>query len=324
MTPDAALTFLGNMDLFWLIAAAGGGFIGTAIGANAAFGFTGLFIFVAFGITTATGSDVGFSYLAFGPVFGPHIAFAGAATAAAYAAKKGLLDETGKGRDLNTALAGLGHPDVLLVGAASGMLGYVIERLVALIPWFGTHTDTVAFTVVIQGIIARVLFGKTAPFAWASELTGDKHWVAWQEKPGQWLTLGALGGLLGAGISVMVYGYVAPMVSDEAAGILLANAKTLPFALSAICIFLLSWGVTVPVTHHITIIGGLAGVTFYPIFDSGVLALIMGIIFGIVSAAIAELGNRTSYAPGDTHIDPPAFAIWPSTTIVLVIGSLLA
>ncbi|MCW1043309.1 hypothetical protein OJ597_13105, partial [Streptococcus anginosus] len=81
------------------------------------FGFTGILILVGFGIAMATGSDVGFSYLAFGPVFGPHIVFAGAASAAAYAAKKGRLQDTGKGRDINTALAGLGEPDVLLVGA---------------------------------------------------------------------------------------------------------------------------------------------------------------------------------------------------------------
>ncbi|MDO5048626.1 MAG: hypothetical protein Q4D87_01920 [Actinomycetaceae bacterium] len=325
MTPDAALTFLGNMDLFWLIAAAGGGFIGAAIGANVAFGMTGVFIFLAFGITMATGSDVGFSYLAFGPLFGPHIAFAGSAAAAAYAAKKGELKETGAGRDLNTALAGLGQPDVLVVGAAFGIVGYIINNLIALIPWFGSNTDTVALTVVIQGIITRIAFGKTAPFAWASELTGDKHWIPWQEKPKQWVTIGLFGGLLGAGISLMVYYYAASGLDADTAGILFANAKTLPFAFSALTIFLLSWGVTVPVTHHITIIGGLAGVTFFEAMGgNGVLALLLGAVFGLMSAAIGELGNRACYAPGDTHIDPPAFAIWPSTTIVLVLGSLIA
>lgn len=324
MTPDLALEFLGNMDLFWLIAAAGGGFIGAAIGGNLAFGFTGIFILLAFGISMATGSDVGFSYVAFGPVFGPHIAFAGAAAAAAYAAsRKGELKETGAGRDLNTALAGLGQPDVLLVGAGFGMLGYVINNLIALIPWFGTHTDTVAMTVVIQGIITRLAFGKTAPFAWASKLEGNKHWIAWQEKPSQWITIGALGGLLGAGMSMMVYYHALSGVDEATAEILMANAKTLPFALSAITIILLSRGVTIPVTHHITIIGGLAGVTFFEVWGNGVLALILGAVFGVMSAAIGELGNRTSYSPGDTHIDPPAFAIWPSTTIVMALGAML-
>ncbi|MDO5034731.1 MAG: hypothetical protein Q4E01_05025 [Actinomycetaceae bacterium] len=323
MTPDAVVTFLGNMDLFWLIAAAGGGFFGAAIGANVAFGFTGVLILVAFAITMATGSDVGFSYLAFGPLFGPHIAFAGGVAAAAYAAKKGRLQETGKGRDMNTALAGLGEPDVLLVGALFGVTGYIINGLVALIPWFGANTDTVAFTVVIQGIIARIAFGKTAPFAWVSELGGDRHWIPWQEKASQWVTIGALGGLLGAGVSTMFYSYASAGASAETAAILFGNAKTLPFAISAITIFLISWGVTIPVTHHITIIGGLAGVTFLPAVG-GVGALLLGAVFGVMSAAIGELGNRLCYSGGDTHIDPPAFAIWPSTTIVLVIGSMIA
>lgn len=323
MTPDAAVQFLGNMDLFWLIAAAAGGFFGAAIGANVAFGFTGVLIFVAFGIAMATGSDVGFSYLAFGPVFGPHISFAGGVAAAAYAAKKGRLKETGEGRDLNTALAGLGEPDVLWIGALFGVTGYIINGLIGLIPWFSSNTDTVALTVVIQGIIARVAFGKTAPFAWASELTGNKHWIPWQEKPKQWVTIGLLGGLFGAGVATMTYYHAGAILDADTAGILMANAKTLPFAISALCIFLISWGVTVPVTHHITIIGGLAGVTFFEATQSGILALLLGAVFGVMSAVIAELGNRICYSPGDTHIDPPAFAIWPSTTIVLVIGALV-
>lgn len=323
MTPDMAVEFLGNMDLFWLIAAAGGGFIGAAIGGNLAFGFTGIFILLGFGVAMATGSDVVFSYVAFGPVFGPHIAFAGAAAAAAYAAKKGRLQETGKGRDLNTALAGLGEPDILLVGAGFGMLGYIINNLIAMIPWFGSNTDTVAMTVVIQGIITRLAFGNTAPFAWASELEGDKHWIEWQEKPKQWVTIGLLGGLLGAGMSLMVYYHAAANLDNGAAEIIFANAKTLPFALSAVTIILLSRGVTIPVTHHITIIGGLAGVTFFEVTGSGIAGLILGALFGLMSAAIGELGNRTSYAPGDTHIDPPAFAIWPSTTIVMALGAML-
>lgn len=324
MTPDAALTFLGNMDLFWLIAAAGGGFFGAAIGGNFAFGFTGILILLGFGVTMATGSDVAFNYLAFGPVFGPHIAFAGAAAAAAYAAKKGRLQDTGKGRDINTALAGLGEPDVLLVGSLFGMLGYVINTLIAMIPWFGTHTDTVALTVVIQGLITRLLFSSTGIFGWVSKLDGDRRWIVWQEKPSQWITIGALGGLFGAGAATMVYYHASALLDPDTAATLMANAKTLPFAISAITIFLLVFGVTIPVSHHITIIGGLAGVTFFEATQSGVLALILGAVFGVMSAAIAELGNRLCYAHGDTHIDPPAFAIWPSTTIVIVLSALVS
>ena len=74
--------------LFGLIAAAGGGALGAAIVGNYAFGFTGLMILAAFGVKAATGSSVWFDYVAFGPFFGPHVAFAGGAAAAAYAANK--------------------------------------------------------------------------------------------------------------------------------------------------------------------------------------------------------------------------------------------
>lgn len=309
MTSD--ITFFG-MDLFWLLAAAGGGFLGAALGANLAFGFTGISILVGIGVLAATGSDIVLSYVAFGPVFGPHIAFAAGVAAAAYAAKTGSLADTGRGKDLNTALAGLSRPDVLLVGAGFGVLGYIIQVLIAKIPWFGSHIDSVALTVLLSGIVARLAFGKSGVFNWwdlKSEATG---WVPWQVQPKDYLTIGFLAGLFGAGSAVAL-----AVAVPEVAGV----AQTLPFAVSAICIIIISMGVTVPVTHHMTIIAGLAAVKLMPMLGgSAVLALIVGTIFGIISAAVCEVMNRAMQAKGDTHIDPPAATIWVMTLVVLVIA----
>ncbi|MDO5722264.1 MAG: hypothetical protein Q4P06_06970 [Actinomycetaceae bacterium] len=305
------ITFLG-MDLFWLIAAAGGGFLGAAIGANLAFGFTGVSILLGLGVLAATGNTIIIDYVAFGPVFGPHIAFAGGVAAAAYAAKQGKLADTGGGKDLNTAMAGFGNPEALLVGAGFGVLGYIVQNLIAQIPWFGGHTDSVALTVMLSGILARVLFGKTGVVSWISNPTADHCWVPWQQEPKQYLVFGLLAGIFGAGTAVAV-AVAFPELADV--------AQILPFAISALCIIIISFGVTVPVTHHMTIIAGLAGVKFMTAFGlSPLVAMIIGVAFGVFAAWLAEIMNRAFHAKGDTHIDPPAAAIWISTLIILSIA----
>ena len=110
-TSDIAIFLLG------LIAAIFGGYFGAAIGGNFAFALTGFMILVSWGIFVGSGSDIGFNYLAFGPVMGPHITFAAGCAAAAYAMHKGLIES---GRDATSPLARLGRVDVLLVGAAFG------------------------------------------------------------------------------------------------------------------------------------------------------------------------------------------------------------
>lgn len=314
MTAIESWTLFGDFNLLWLIVAAAGGFFAAAIGANLSFGFTGIAILIGLGVAAATGNTGVIDYIAFGPIFGPHVAFAGAVAAVAYAAKTGALQDTGKGKDLNTALAGLGRPDVLLVGSGFGMGGYVVKELIALIPWFGGHTDAVALTVMLSAFVVRLIFGNAGIFNWISNPTAEHCWVPWQQEPKQYFTVGALSGLFGAAVTV-IFALVVPQL----AGV----AHILPFALSAVCIIIISLGVTVPVTHHMTIIAGLAAVTFLPIVgNNALLAIVIGTAFGVFSAWLAEQANRLLHSRGDTHIDPPATAIWITTVIILTIGSL--
>jgi len=79
------------------------------------------------------------------------------------------------------------------------------------------------------------------------------------------------------------------------------------------------------VTHHITIIAGVGAVTFLPIVNGNyIVALIIGTLFGMMSAWFAELGARLFHDHGNTHIDPPATAIWPATLVVLGLAGVLA
>jgi len=95
-----------------LLAAFGGGLFGAAIGALPAFVFTGIAVLVAFGAGLGGASFDVIGLVVFGPVTGPHISFAGGAAAAAFAARRGDIED---GKDIITPLAGLGDPLPLLV-----------------------------------------------------------------------------------------------------------------------------------------------------------------------------------------------------------------
>lgn len=315
MTPDTAFMLLENLDLFWLLAAFAGGILGAMVGANYAFGFTGVSIIIGFGALAGTGSTTILDYVAFGPVFGPHIAFAGGVAAAAYAGRKGLLE--GGGKDINTPLAGLGRPDVLLVAGAFGVGGYILQRLITHIPWFGAHTDSVALTVFTSAIVVRLVFGST-PVLHAPTRPDDKvFWLPWQQTPGQILTVSLGASLMAAGAATMIASYIVPMGQDiETYGQIVANAQTIPFAFSALCIFAVASGLKMPVTHHMTIIAGLSAISFLMVSGSGLVALLLGTCFGIITAFVCEWVARAFQNHGDTHIDPPAGSIWLMTTVL--------
>ncbi len=315
MTPDGFAEFFGNMDAFWMILALAGGAFGAMIGANYAFAFTGVTILLGLGVLAGTGNSVVLDYVSFGPVFGPHIAFAGGAAAAAYAGSRKLLE--GGGKDVNSPLAGVNRPDVLWVGALFGLLGYIVERLIALIPWFGSHTDTVALTVTISAVVARIAFGKTPIFHAPTKATEDARWLAWQEKPAQIATIGVLASAFAAGIAMMVGTYILPLsVADAKWVLMLDNAHVLPFAISAITIFFVAAGLKMPVTHHITITASVAAIAFWRISENGFVGLLVGILFGTIAAFGAQLWAKLTYFHGDTHIDPPAGIIWVMNTAV--------
>lgn len=333
--------------IFALIAALAGGAVGAAIGGNYAFVLTGFCVLASWGIFAATHSTIGFDYIAFGPFMGPNIAFAGGVAGAAYARHKGYLED---GMDVNSPLAGLGRPDILFVGAIMGAFGFIVQSGISLIPWFGSHTDSVALTVLISGIVSRVLWGgpafgrgsltnshlmdKTATSFPAKIKPGPNgRWLEWQEKPSQLLTIGSLFGLFAGGVSLMLAAWVPGGA---------AVANTFAFGISAIIILFLITNRNMPVQHHVTNIAGLAAVQFYPIlmgkgFEWGpttgwdnhawlmaAVALLIAAVFGILSALLAEGVARVFYDRGTTHIDPPAGAIWFMNTLVVGLALLLS
>ena len=292
-------------------------------------------ILFSWGIFAVGGSDIGFNYVAFGPVMGPHITFAAGVAGAAYAMHKGLIES---GRDASSPLARLGRLDVLLVGAAFGAFGYLFNIGLSFIPWFGSHIDTVALTVFTSNVLARLIWGngllspqnynKGATSFMKKIAPNDTYfWLRYQEKPGQYLPLGFFAGGMAAAVSIMLAHYVQGGS---------AWAQTLPFAISAIIIGFLILGAEMPVQHHITIIGGLAAVKFMPVLAGAgfewnatwtsatwmvaIGAVLIGCVFGMISAFLGEFQSQLFHQRGTTHVDPPAAAIWVSTLLVLTLS----
>ena len=93
------------------------------------------------------------------------------------------------------------------------------------------------------------------------------------------------------------------------------------FGISAASLLFLNCGVgKIPVTHHMTLPPSTAAL----IPGSGpdaVVALVVGAVFGIYGALLAEVHHRIFYAHSDTHWDPPAASIVVTTLTIAVLAS---
>lgn len=303
-----------------LFAAFAGGLFGAAIGGLTAFIFTGFMVLVGVAIGLVGGDFDFLTNVAFGPVFGPHISFAGGAAAAAFAARRGDIES---GRDIGTPLTSVGDPLVLIVGGLFGMGGYVVQVLLASVLTIRDGalalTDTIALTVAISAIVARLLFGRSGLFgslepdaAERGRLKpgGAQVWVAHQQEMWQASALGLGGGLLAAWVV-----WTVSQVNQD----LVASVVTLMFGVSAASLILLQFGLDGPVTHHMTLPGGVAAAAVVAASGPAGLVLVAGAVAGILGALLGELYSRLFLIHGDTHVDPPAFAIFSMATVVVLV-----
>ncbi len=282
-----------QFDWITLLAAFGGGLFGAAIGTLPAFVFTGLLVLVGAGVAAAGGGTDVLTHVAFGPVFGPHISFAGGAAATAYAYRRGLITS---GREITLPLMGLDRPDVLLVGGGFGCVGYALNGL-----WqfagLGPSTDTIAMTVVISAMIARLAFGRSGLASRQFKPDNQSHWVRHQERAVQLRTIG-----FGVGI---ISAYIALTLGAERGG------DVLGFGIAAASLVFAQFGLKVPVTHHMALPAAAAAIA------SG--NIVIGSVFGIVGAFAGEGFSRVFHQHGDTHVDPPAAGIAITIAVVRLI-----
>ncbi len=328
---DAVLEVLLDPTI-WLGAAAGGAF-GAALGALPAFVFTGFLVIAGVwgGPDAAMGAGVD---VGFGPVFGPHISFAGGAAAAAYAAKKGEVEsgfDYHNAKDITVALGS--KPDILAVGAAFGVFGIALEQVLRNL---AIPTDPIAFTVVASALLHRAVFGYSiigvvsskadgymdmGPFEREEmrepdEVPGDgekssedrlavEPWLPNMYKWSHVASIGLVAGLAGAYAAIQT------------------GSPFLGFGISAASLLFLNLGIgKIPVTHHMTLPAATAYLATAGTGFSPTAAILVAGFFGFLGAIIGEAFQRVFYAHGDTHVDPPAASIAITHTIIAILSIL--
>lgn len=300
------------------VAAFAGGAFGAAIGALNAFAFTG-FLVVAGETVNIVQRNLGASYvdithdIGFGVVLGPHVAFAGGAGAAAYAAKKGYLDGDGY-HPAKNIVTGLGtRPDVLAVGGVFGAVGYVFAEASTAV---SAPYDPVAAGVVVSALAHRAALGYSVVGDASLRARGSAEtWLPYQNTVAGASLLGVSVGVLG--------GYLAYATGSAFLG----------FGISAATLALMCAGTErIPVTHHITLpastavialTGASAGVV--PVREVQAVglaeALAVGGGFGVLGAVLGEFAQRLTYAGAETHLDPPAASIVLTTFVIVVLAA---
>lgn len=296
------------MDVLALLISFCGGVFGAAIGALAAFVFTGITGLIGIVIVMAGVQFDWLGLMPFGVFFGPHISFAGGAAAAAFARKMGYMES---GKDIGKALMGLKKPSVLVIGGIFGMIGYIFNLGIASV--MPGKIDTVALAVFLVALIAKVTFGNTG----FSEIFGSVPaeikklggrysinstgvWIPWVNKASEKTIIGISAGGCSAYVTYMM----------------LQNSSTAPvavlvgFCISAVSLLWLQVGFEIPVTHHITICAA------YGVAASGG-NILWGIAAAVVAAFVADFMARTFYVYGDCHVDPPAMGIAITSFIIL-------
>jgi hypothetical protein len=324
-----------------LLASLAGGAFGASLGALPSFIFTGFVVFLGEGIAIlerelgsvdavpkgelATGVT---GVIGFGPITGPHVAFAGGVAAAAYAGKRyPEMEPAGWdyhfGKDILYAFGT--KPDILAVGAVFGALGMLLTRLMG---GLGVPTDGIALSIVITALLGRLAFDyplvgtpvgsgylDMTPFERGGTRSGGSDdqpadtdrlacepWLPHQYRWSGVATIGAVGGIL-AGFVWLETGSVFLM-----------------YAISAMSLLFLNLGVEkIPVTHHMTLIGAVGAVLAMPVLGSEPLVVIVAGIFGVVAGFLGEVSQRVLYAHSGTHVDPPAMAIAEAMLIVGVL-----
>lgn len=330
----------GLLALDVLLVAFAGGAVGAAVGGYAAYGLAGLVVTVGeiARVTTGAGGSplvadspdlatAGVTGLVgYGPVLGPHVAFAGGAAAAAYAGRKGHLDTDFPYHEAKHLAAALGpRPGALAVGGVFGVLGYWLAQLSLRLglPW-----DPVAASVVVSALLHRAVFGYPLLGRLDTDLLdmspyedGDRRMAAdgdgdgarslagryvvepWLPYQSEWLSvtlLGLLVGVLGGFLAVATGSYF------------------LSFGIAAAGLLFLTAGVErFPVTHHMALPAGIAALAL-PAAGPAV-AVLVGGAFGALAGLVGELAQRVLYAHADTHLDPPSVAIVVTTLLVAVL-----
>lgn len=281
--------------IFSLITAFGGGVVGAYVGAVPAFIMTGVFALIG-ALDLACGGTGLAQSIAFGAFLSPAVSFGGGVAAAAYAGKKGAL---ASGADVTTPLASLGKFDVLVVGGAFGIVGWLCQYVIGFLPAV-IGTDAPGFGVIVVGVLSRLIFGKTGLLGKYTG-SGKRGYIS---KGGAFIT----NLVLGVGLGILVGGLAAGfIVAGNTTA--LNNLPVIMFGFAAITLTFAVAGHPTPAVHHIVLPAGLGAQAFAMLGGSPILALVGAVIFGTLGAVLGDFFGSTFNSYADAHIDPPACTI---------------
>ena len=285
-----------------LAVAFAGGVFGACVGGVAAFSLCGLSALVGVAIRLAGGGPAFDAMVPWGPFLGPQAAFVGAVAAAALAGRRGLI---ASGRDVLAPLAPLGSLPVLLVGGVGGVIGQAVYLAIransASLPPPGL--DAMAAAVAVSTLGIRLVLGRVGAFGIPGAC--ETRW-----KPSEaslWIP---------AQSKLEHIALLAVAVAVPAAWLpgALPGATGLVFALSALSLAALLAGHKVPVTLHMA----LAAETAVLVWGGWLAPVAAAVACGLLAEGFARL----FLVYGDTHIDPPAWAIATTGVIMVLLVSL--
>lgn len=332
---------LSELTIEFVIAGLAGGMLGAAIGALPALSLAGILLLVG---ERGGIADVGLEQTPFdvalaplgaagpglGPVLGPHVAFAGGVAAAAFVGRKETFDTTFRYHQAKNISKPLGSdPATLLVGGTFGVFGVLLARLLV---GLEVPVDPVFFAVVVSAFVHRIAFGyplvghtrnldnsvldmspHEADARWGEDsfqtaqgTEGRKVVEVWLPDHYEWGNVAVLG--LGVGIAS---GYLAVATGNP----------FLAFGVSLASLLFLAAGLySLPVTHHMALPAGIAGIAVAAEFDP-LIGIVAAGMFGVLGALLGEVAQRLFYAHGDTHVDPPAISIVLTSLLLTLLAT---
>ncbi|MDO4977666.1 MAG: hypothetical protein Q4E53_10435 [Eubacteriales bacterium] len=296
-----------DFSVFALLAAFGGGCFAAAIGGVESFVFTGIFAILGSALSMG-GVEIGGTIvgsIAFGPFFVPAVAFTGAVGAAAYAKKRGYMEN---GADIVTCLSTLNQADVILVGGVVGVIGWICLQVVGAVisgPHLGT--DNPGFVVFWGAVIIRLVFG-------GKLFTGDKF-ISQGKALTNMLAMSVTFSILVAGVFCYV---VNAMGADAAAGFI-ANYNVFVFGIAAVGLLFACGGQGYYGHHQIFIISAFGAMKAFGATGNLMTAFIVGVIAGTCAGILNDVETCTINSGTDSHIDGPGFAIFIMTFVLIAI-----
>lgn len=256
--------------------------------------------------------------IAFGFFLSPHLGLGPAACAVTYAAHKGYIEDS---KGIALPLMFLGKADVLMAGGIFAVLSYYINMVLSHF-MFG-KLDTVSTSIVIIGIIAKLMFGNQGLIGKVPEgdtrfgVKSQNNWMPhmpYGEGVMYWLFAGGVG-LIQGWLFWEISEYAKTTGNEQIA----VMAQFPVFALAVIFLILLLCGLPCPIFHHVGLVSAYGAMGAYAAGASELTVLLWAMACGIISHFAADLLADVFLVYGDGYVDPPSLSMMLCSVVTWII-----